>query len=334
MSADFPILLMPMETDIHRTIERAVIQGTETYLALRKAKVPEFVEQYFSFKGALALHKKTFGKDFYKHPLNMLWGLPSFIVHGTAALFRKTGAHKISRILDRMPTGIPTALQRELQWLIYTELLELPYAQGKRTTHRDALMEAILSRPEISDLCEQFLVQIRNKADSPEFRQQLENNLAEYGKTRIAVTELAGSLISLATSYAAFNKALPGTLSTGMAAATAIAQHTAVSNFWLGPAIGAWYYGLFPASASPGLIIATTGTMMAAVSAIAALSWIVVDPLLAKTGIHEKRLNRFIDAIGDELRGKEHSNYRVRDHYVARVFDLLDILRVAAKTLS
>jgi len=323
-----------METDMHRTIECAVTQGIETYLASRKAKVPGFVERYFSFRGALTLHKKTFGKDFYKHPLNMLWGLPSFVIHGAAALFRKAGAHKIGRSLDKMPTGIPTSLQRELQWLIYTELLELPYAQGERTSRRDALLEAILSRPEISELCDRFLEQIRSKADCPEFRRKLESNLAEYGKTRAAVTELAGSLISLATSYAAFNKALPGALSTGMAAAAAIAQHAAIANFWLGPAIGAWYYSLFPASASAGLIVAATGTMMAAVSAIAALSWVVVDPLLAKTGLHERRLNRFVDAICDELRGKEPSNYRVRDHYVARVFDLLDILRVAAKTLS
>ncbi|MGX2040743.1 DUF6635 family protein [Methylocaldum sp. MU1018] len=323
-----------MDTDLNSTIERAVTQGIEAYLDSRKAKVPAFIEQHFSFSGALALHKKTFGKDFYKHPLNMLWGLPSFIVRGAAALFQKTGAHKLSRVLDKMPAGIPTALQRELQWLIHTELLELPYVQGERTSRRDALMEAILDTSEISGLCEQFLAQIRNQADNPEFRQKLESNLAEYGKTRMAVTELAGSLISLAASYAAFNKALPGALSTGMAAAAAIAQHTAIANFWLGPAIGAWYYGLFPASASTGLIVATTGTMMAAVSAIAALSWVVVDPLLAKTGMHEKRLNRFIDAIGDELRGKERSDYRVRDHYAARVFDLLDILRVAAKTLS
>lgn len=150
----------------------------------------------------------------------------------------------------------------------------------------------------------------------------------------MAVTELAGSVISLATSYAAFHKAMPGTLSTSMAAATAIAQHIAIANFWLGPTVGSWYYSLFPASASTGLVIATTGTMMAAVSAVAALAWVVVDPLLAWTGIHEKRLNRLIDAIGNELRGTEHADYRVRDHYVARIFDLLDILRVAAKTLS
>lgn len=138
---------MLMETDTLGTIESAVTQGIETCLVARKAKVPEFVEKYFS-------------------------------------------------------------------------------------------------------LCEQFLVQIRSKADCPEFREKPECNLAEYAKTRIAVTELAGSLISLATSYTAFQKALPGVFSTGMASATAIAQHMAVANFWLGSTIGAWYYGLFPASAS------------------------------------------------------------------------------------
>jgi hypothetical protein len=325
---------MPTETETRRTVENAVIQGIETYLASRKAKIPEFVERHFSFRGAVSLHKKTFGKDFYKHPLNMFWGLPSFIVHGTAALLRKAGARRASGILDKLPTGIPTALQAELEWLIHTELLELPFVQGEQVFRRDALMEAVLNRPEISKLCEQYLEQIRNKSDRPEFRQRLESNLAEYAKTRMAVTELAGSLICLATSYATFNKAMPGALSTGMAAATAIAQHAAIANFWLGPTLGAWYYSLFPASASTGLVIATTGTMMVAISAVAALAWVVVDPLLARTGIHERRLNRFIEAIGDELRGTEHSDYRVRDHYVARIFDLLDILRVAAKTLS
>ncbi|HYE35231.1 DUF6635 family protein [Methylocaldum sp.] len=104
-----------METDLHRIIERAVTQGIEAYLASRETRVPAFVEQHFSFSGALALHKKTFGKDFYKHPLNMLWGLPSSLIRGTASLFRKAGANKVGQRLDKMPVGVPTALQQELQ---------------------------------------------------------------------------------------------------------------------------------------------------------------------------------------------------------------------------
>jgi hypothetical protein len=57
--------------------------------------------------------------------------------------------------------------------------------------------------------------------------------------------------------------------------------------------------------------------------------WIVLDPLLATTGLHRRRLDRFVTALGAELRGGGRGDYRVRDHYLARVFDVLELLRVA-----
>jgi hypothetical protein len=34
-------------------------------------------------------------------------------------------------------------------------------------------------------------------------------------------------------------------------------------------------------------------------------------------------------AVGEELRGGRGGAYRVRDHYIARVFDVLELLRTA-----
>ena len=160
-------------------------------------------------------------------------------------------------------------------------------------------------------------------------RAALERNLAEYGKTRLGVTDLAGTLISLGVGYAAFQHATPGALSAGGSAAAVIAQQLAIANFALGPTLGSIYYGLFPASASAPLLVAATAAWMASVGVLAALAWVVIDPVLARSGVHERRLARFVDALGDELRRRE-SGYRVREHYVARVFDLLDLLRHAA----
>jgi hypothetical protein len=325
---------MTLQSDRQQTIESAVLLGMETYVAARKAKVPEFVARHFSFGGALYLHRKTFGKDFYKHPLNLLWGLPLALAKGAAGLLDKAGSKRAAAWLNRIPAGIPTALEKNLEWLLYTELLELPYERDGRISRHDALMEAILAQPEIVAMCEEYLCELHSHADRPEFRAALERNLAEYGKTRAAVSELAGSLLNLAAGYAAVHQVTPGALSAGTAAATAIAQQIAISNFWLGPTLGAWYYAVFPASASAGLIAAATGALMAAVGVLAALSWIVVDPLLAKTGFHQKRLEGFVAALGDELRGQKRGDYRIRDHYVARVFDVLDILRAAAKAVS
>ena len=51
------------------------------------------------------------------------------LVQGAAALLEKAGAKRTAQWLHRMPRGMPTVLQKELQWLIYTDLLELPYVQ-------------------------------------------------------------------------------------------------------------------------------------------------------------------------------------------------------------
>jgi hypothetical protein len=265
----------------------------------------------------------------YKHPVNLVWGLPVALVTGTADLLDKAGARRIAQWLHRMPRGISMALHQELQWLIYTELLELPYAQEGRASHRDALMEHILAEPWIAALCDAYVTQLHSVAELPAFRAALERHLEEYGKTRGAVSELAGSLITLAAGYAALSKATPGALSAGTAAATAIAQHLAITNFWLGATVGAWYYAVFPVAASAGLVAATTGAMLAAGGVVTALAWIVLDPLLATTGLHRRRLDRFVTAVGEELRGGRGGAYRVRDHYLARVFDVLELLRTA-----
>ena len=316
------------------TLQQAVEKGIAAYITSRRARIPVFIDRHFSFRGALALHRKTFGRDFYKHPVNLVWGLPVALVKGAADLLEKAGAKRSATWLNRIPRGIPTVLQQELQWLIYTNLLELPYVHEGRESHRDALMEHILAEPWITALCDEYLTQLHRVAARPEFRAALERHLEEYGKTRGAVSELAGSLINLAAGYAALSKATPGALSAGTAAATAIAQHIAIANFWLGSTLGAWYYAAFPVSASAGLVAATTGAMIAAVGVLTALAWIVIDPLLAKTGIHRRRLDRFVTALGEELRGGRRGDYRVRDHYIARVFDVLDILRAATKALS
>src|SRR5262245_51800696 len=132
-----------MHIELQPTLQQAVEHGIEAYVTSRRARLPGFIDRYFSFRGALALHRKTFGRDVYKHPVNLLWGLAVALVQGAATLLEKAGAQRTAQWLHRMPRGISTALHKELQWLIYTDLLELPYAQEGRASHRDALIEHI-----------------------------------------------------------------------------------------------------------------------------------------------------------------------------------------------
>ena len=314
-----------------RRIEEAVERGIAAYIESRKAKIPEFIERHFSWRGAYALRKKTLGRDACKVPLNVLWSLPAFLAHSASRMLGKLGADRLSRLFAKMPPGLKTGFQQEINWLIQTELLELPCSDGARESSRDALLEAIFEDAELAAECARYLESIGQQARSPDFRERLEAQLAEYGKSNLAISDLATNLMTLAAGYAAFQQATPGAVSAGTATATLIAQHLAIAHFWLGPTLGAWYYSIFPASASLGLIAATTGAVMAATGILAALSLVFIDPLLAKTGFHRRRLERFVQALEEELAGRAPNRYQVRDHYLARVFDLVELLKLAAR---
>jgi len=319
--------------DQKKLVIRAVDDGIVRYIESRKAKVPVFVSKHFSMKGGLKLHKKALGKDLYRGPLNILWSVPSIIFKATSSLLRKCGEEKLSKKLDNIPRGFETDVQKEVNWLIYTELLEIPYNQDDRTSGNDALLSEILSDKAIADQLARYLSEIHDKSNNPSFRQTLKKNLEEYATSRTAASDLANSIITLSTGFAAFNKAIPGTLAAASATAATIAQHVAVSNFWLGTTLGTWYYSLFPATASTGLLVATTGSLMAVLAIIATFAGIVIDPLQAKLGIHERRLLKLMDALKVELLGTGKSQYRLKDQYLVRVFDILDLLKTAAQAM-
>jgi hypothetical protein len=321
-----------MASDENTKTHEAVDGAIRKYIKVRKEKVPHFVKTYFSIRGALGLNRQALGADLYKAPVNVIWALPYTGLRASSSLLKKMGFEKIPAYVERLPVGFETKVQKEVNWLIFTELLEIPYAQGKRQSKKDALLEEILNQPEISSLFSSELSKIYSKSKNPKFRSALEKNLLEYSRSRTAATELAGNIISLSAGATMFGKMTPGAMTAGGVLATAIAQQTAISNFVFGPTLGSLYYSIFPASASMGLVIASTGTIMAALAVLTSFSGIISDPIQYKLGIHQKRLNKLIDSLESELRGLGDSGFRIRDQYIARVFDLLDLIKKAAKT--
>ena len=303
------------------------------YIKKRKEKVPDFVKKHFSFKGALRLNKNVLGSDLYKAPLNVAWIMPYTALKASSSVMKRIGIKKILSFTDRLPIGFETKIQREINWLIFTDLLELPYHQDERKSEKDALLKEIINQPEISSLFVDEFSEINLKSKDPRFRTALERNLREYSGSRIATAELAGSIISLSAGASMLGKMTPGAMTVGGGLASAIAQYTAISNFVLGPTLGGIYYSVFPATASMGLIIASTGTALAALAILSSFSGVITDPIQYKLGLHQKRLTKLIDFLDKELRGLGDSDLHFKDRYISRIFDLLDLFKAAAKTI-
>lgn len=320
-----------MESDPE--VNAAVSEAIRGYLAQRRTRVAPFTRRHFSFKGAWEINQCALGKDLWRTPVNVLWTVPQLLAQGGAALGHKLGFERLAQQFERLPSGFKTDVEREIEWLIYSELLELPFTQNDRRCTRDALLEAILEQPAIREWLIPQLQRLDQLAHQQNFRQRLEAYLTSYTGSRTAAADLSGSLISLAAGVAAFKQFTPGAMAMGGAAATAIANQMAIANFVLGSTLGSWYYGLFPVAAGTGLLAATTGGLVAALGVLSALAGVITDPIQQALGLHERKLLKLLDALEQELTDQG-NGYRLHDAYVARIFDLWDLLQTTTRALA
>lgn len=299
------------------------------YFADRRARVPAFVDRYFSLSGSLRLHRRAIGWDMARAPYNLTMAVPMAAAKFAAATSRAVGARSAAHWLESRSFFLDTDVGREIVWLVQTDLLELPFKQGDRISTRDALAEAMFADPRVDAVVADMLMAIGRRSADREFRSRLTDALTAYTGARTAASEIATALVTIGVGAVAFKQMTPGMLSLGPTVAAAIAHQSAIAAFPLGSGLGAAWYGLFPAAASPALLIGVTGGMMAAASCFAAFAGILSDPIQRRLGLHQRRLIRFVDVLERNFSHPERTHFVVRDHYVARLLDVLDIVRTA-----
>jgi hypothetical protein len=118
----------------------------------------------------------------------------------------------------------------------------------------------------------------------------------------------------------------PGALTLGPLLAGIVAQQAAIASFPFGAALGGIWYGWFPAVASPLLVGSITAASMAIAAVVASFAGILIDPLQRRIGLHRRRLERLIDALERHFDDPAAQGFVVRDHYVARLLDLIDLV--------
>ncbi len=304
----------------------AVADGARRYFAARRERIGPFVDRHFSLRGALRLHRAALGWDILKAPANLSLAGPQIALRLGSILARRAGAHRLARWLRRSIL-FETAVARQVTWLIHTELLELPYRQRRRESDHDALAASILATPEV----EAAFAELARSSDDPGFALRLRHAVAEYAVSRAAAAEITTGLLSLGAGAVALNKLTPGAASLGPTLAAIMAQQAAVAAFPLGGWLGGVWYGLFPARASAGLVTSTTLGLMLAATTFAAFAGIVSDPIQRALGLHRARLLRMLAALERQFADPEAAGFTVRDHYVARLLDVFDLVGYAVR---
>jgi len=315
--------------NIHTPIEEAVRLGTIAYIESRRQQITPFVDRHFSFQGAWQINKKAIGWDMLRAPANMLW-MPVYFLGNVVGgkTTRLMGMTQTAEKLAKLPAGLRTDVERELEWLLYSEFLELPFASGERSCTKNAWLEAILTQPAFLELLEDVLRPIADQKDNPLFRKQLEEKLSVYIDNRKDVAEMASTLIAAAAGLAAYKQVNVGSIGLGQAVATSIAYQIAVSNFFLGPTLGGAFYTLFPsaAAASTGLVVGVTGGVAAIVGIVAAFVGVITDPAQRALGWHQKKLESLVTALEKQLTESGEHSLGYRDNLVTRMLDIVDMI--------
>jgi hypothetical protein len=185
-----------------RELARIIVEdGMRRYFATRRERVGAFVDRHFSLPGTLALHRAALGWDILRAPLNLVLAGPQFGLRAAGRIARLVGATRLAGLLERRDILLHTRVAREIEWLVATELLELPWRQDERVTTRDAIAETILSAPRLTEALRPVLAAIGERANEPEFRQKLRETLAHYAGARGAASEITTSLLTLGAGF-------------------------------------------------------------------------------------------------------------------------------------
>jgi len=305
--------------------EQIVREAGARYFASRRARADAFVDRHFTMRGSLRLHRHALGWDVLRAPANLLLMGPNIAVQLAAAGADTVKAKKAAQYLRSRRLLLRTAVGDEVEWLVITDFLQLPCQWQDRESGTDALAEAVLADPRVVAALADTLRAVGEHADDPAFRARLEDAVAAYTGTRAAAADIATALITVSAGASMLHQFTPGTISLGTTLAAAIAHHAAVASFPLGSTIGGLWYGLFSVSVSPLLVAGTTLGLTAVASVATAFAGVLADPIQRRAGLHQRRLLRLVDVLEAQFDGDD-AQFTARDHYVARLLDLGDML--------
>ena len=318
------------DAEVRAIFEHAV----ERYIAARHERVTAFVDRHFGLIGALRLHRHALGLDLLRAPANVLLMVPYLSMQLGGAALRRLGARRAARRLSSRTPFLDTDVARELTWRLHTELLELPYDDGRRRSDKDALAAEMMADARVAAAVDRLAALAKRHAHDSDRQARLRHLLESLrqharGRGRSGQQRPAGE-----RGYGGLSEAHGG--------------HAHARPRSRGGARPAGRDRELPARREPGrhLVRSVPGDGLGRAWSPArpaasccsrrpppAFAGVVSDPVQRAVGLHQRRLHRLIDALGRELKGDSDAAFHVRDHYVARIFDLIDLARATYRAI-
>ncbi|HIM45401.1 MAG TPA: hypothetical protein EYM34_03935 [Alphaproteobacteria bacterium] len=165
----------------------------EVYIASRRERIGSFVGSHFGLKGAFRVHRYALGWYLLGAPGNLMLAVPHLVIRITETGARHVRAQRFSGWISNRTILLKTDVEHQIEWLVFTELLEFLFTQKERSSAHDALAEAVLAHPEGSAALEETREAITARGRDPEFRKRLDDNIGGYTGSRAAAADITAA---------------------------------------------------------------------------------------------------------------------------------------------
>jgi len=262
------------------------------YIQSRRVKVDEFSERHFSLKETLEIQKKHFLADILLNPINSLWAIPYLTLKKVFETIDKMGWGHLTSFFDRVPSNIKTQYQKDIEWLIATELLEWPYKNNGQHSKKNALWDEFEKDPTIRKLIDSGQLSPNHLTGI-----DIKSELNKFSASRALVADLAGSAGSIALGWVMFGNSNLGVGGLGEKVARKIARDNASSHFIFGKKMGTTFYSIFPPQPTKGQILIATVAVGLLLTVFSLIASVLSDPIRKNLGLQKSKMNSLIDDL-------------------------------------
>lgn len=264
----------------------ALDECIEHYIEERRNHVGGFIQRHFSIHETLQIQKKSFPVDLIFIPINALWSIPYLSIKKLVETLDKIGVAQFNSVLERLPSGIKTGYQKEVELLIANELLDC-----------DSLIKTIEAHP----ILQKVFTSGQLATMTAQTRRELNEEIEKYSSSQSLISDLSSSLMTLSLGWFLFGDRTLGVLDIGNKIARKMAHDKAASGFFLGKNLGSAFYNTFPPEPTRMQIFVATIGVGFFLTGLSLFTSVMSDPLRKQLGLHRKKLNILIDNLEEIL---------------------------------
>ena len=280
-------------------------RSIETYVERCRQRIPAFVSANFSIRQTWELQRPTLWFDLACAPVNSAWALPYLAIHKVAETADRVGYPRLARWAKRLPRGIKTGYQRQIERRICRDLLEWDREQSP-AAFPQGLRKELEAVPALRKRIETLELEQFDRAPA----RTLVDLLHQFSAGRAIVSDLFGTLLTVGMSWAIIGSTSLSLTGIAHSVASKTAHDRAASRFFLGKKMGAAFYNVFP----PKVDEATTWTILVLLGVVLAAGalacTILSDPIRKYLGFHHYRLGVLLDEVERELIVLSHKRVR------------------------